>query len=141
MDKLTWIPARERDRRELIRLKCHDHSWAFLEKQLSTDLPGDRAVVGLAMWSDYDIEFFETLASSSILDHSPLAFFDMEDVRTEDDFQEFIPGGHLPLRTPIMAVIRSGKLTEQIEGNDVLSIRLGAFAKLLTSIRPPDPSA
>jgi hypothetical protein len=130
---VNWIPPQERQRRDMIRQLCRRHGWTFLELPRSGSSSDDRLIVGVAMWSDYDVQFLEVLQRSSSSIGAALEVFDMDDVRTEEDLQQFIPGGHLPLRTPVVAVIRRGGLTEQLEGDVVLAMNPVDLMRLLNA--------
>ena len=130
---VTWIPRNERYRRQEVHAGCLQHEWRFLERPVDGMSPKSRLVVGLAMWSDYDVEFFSKLLSSSLPDGFPLEVFDMDDVRTEAELQQLIPGGRLPLRTPVLGVIRHGALIEQLEGEIVLAMSADDLVRLLQS--------
>jgi hypothetical protein len=85
------------------------------------------------MWSDYDIDFFQSLGQPSRTTNFAVAVFDIEDIRTESDFEQFVPGGHLPLRTPVLAVITGGHLKDQMEGEAVLSMTMDDLAEAVGS--------
>ena len=96
--------------------------WKLLTKGMHfdpTDVP-HALVVGVALWSDPDLEgaraLCERLRGSSI----SVFAFSFDDVVDVDEFAHFVPGAKPVIRTPVVAEFVKGVLVAVCEGRDAL---------------------
>ena len=76
---------------------------------------GDRLLVGLARWSDYDrrlLAFLETLPDTSI----QIDLIDADQCKSQDAIQSFVPGIGFVHHTPIVGYWQDGVLVESASG-------------------------
>jgi hypothetical protein len=81
---------------------------------------GLRLLMGVATWSAYDLRLLD-LVEETPRENWPtplvLELFNVDDCRSLDDFDRYIPGLGKVFHTPVVGLWRDGRLTEKAEGN------------------------
>jgi len=72
--------------------------------------------IGIAVWSQADLEVLELLAERFEKLQKQIFVFSVDDFDKERCLQDFMPNVPPPTRTPIIAEYESGKLVTHIEG-------------------------
>ena len=87
------------------------------------DIPsvGPRFVVGVAIWSGYDMELMDALeeAAATLQEQNiPVEIFDMDSWLKAGDLNKYVPGidEAIIFHSPLVGVWRNGELTEKAEG-------------------------
>lgn len=105
--------------------------WRRLRPGDNLELPPDGHVVvlGVVVWNADDRDVLN-IAGEQLSDPSRVVVFDLDEVHSADDLHAFMPFVAMPLRTPVAAEYRDGKLVRHASGSDVPNVIAAAADKL-----------
>lgn len=85
-------------------------------------LPGDKlpftvdaVVVGVALWNRRNLDLLAEIAKTAEL-QSQWYVFDIDDVKSPEDLERYMPGVPLPSATPVYAEYRGGRMVRSAYG-------------------------
>jgi hypothetical protein len=112
------IASRNRFIRDSFEADIRRVGWNRLTSQQHLPNGVDALVLGVVTWSRKDMELLAGLASLP-QPSAPIFIFDLDDVRSLEDLDRYIPGVPLPVETPVFAQYRSGRLVRSGSGAQV----------------------
>lgn len=85
---------------------------------MPTPLDSDRILLGIAVWSRYDLELLDRLdAGLAKRQHAPVIYvFDVDECQSTADFERYMPGLGTVYHPPVVAIWQKGVLTARASG-------------------------
>ena len=113
------ISARNRERDDNVWAFVKDVGWDALKKGRSLT-PSNTVVIGIALWSDPDINALKQLASRMKSSHDKVCIFSIDDITKIEEARQFMPSVPVFSQTPVLAEYRDGELKTFLEGRAAL---------------------
>lgn len=119
------IDARNRFVRDRFEVDVQRAGWLRLAPSHSLPDGATGLVIGVAVWSQRDLDFLARLATQ-VEQQRPVYIFDIDQIHSAEDLEHVMPGVSLPLETPVYAEYRAGRLLRSAFGARVASEVIGS---------------
>ena len=115
------LPAAESQRRASAELpdRVRKSVLTWWPDRSDTNGTGSRLVLGVAVWSNYDLRLLDLMNEAVASGTQPglsVAVFNLDDVGSPDEFQRIFPGIGEVLQAPAVGYWEAGKLKETATG-------------------------